>query len=145
MKFRDEGFQTTRIIAGVAIILAVSLWWWWAIGQEQAQTRDIQRTHDALIIQTAFEQLFQHDRSYLGAAEGGCEEIGVSVRRCRLRDYFRDINQLADPGKYDYIMSVVPTKTEYEVTFQLERGYGDLKAGQHTISPEGIQQGELVD
>lgn len=134
--------QYRRLIVWTAcglVILIVAGLWWWRIGIEQARARDIQRVSDAIVIQTAFEKMFQHDRSYAKAAVKGCDQIGLSVRRCSLRDYNIDINQVFDPGKYEYVVSQVPDQTTYEVTFTLERNYEGLARGAHTITPGGIK------
>jgi hypothetical protein len=125
-------------VCGIVIIVVMILWFW-RIGIEQSRARDIQRMSDAMVIQTAFEKMFQHDRSYANAAVKGCDQVGMSIRRCGLREYYKNINQIFDPGKFDYVVTKVPDKTTYEVTFTLERDYEGLTRGDHTITPEGIK------
>ncbi len=131
--------KNLKIIASFLIVIGIAALWIWGVRYEQARARDLQRMADALIIQTAFEQMYQHDRSYGLAAYNGCDEAGMSVRRCQLRDYYLDINILRDPGKYDYNVTEVPTETSYEITFWLEKDHDDFAKGVHTISPEGIK------
>ncbi len=123
----------------IVVFIVIGALWLWGIKHEEARARDMQRISDALIIHTAFEKMYQHDRSYAAASDHGCEEAGESIRRCKLRDYYRDINVLKDPGRTDYVVTVVPTEKNYEVTFWLEKNHAGLNKGSHTISPEGIK------
>ncbi|MBU0707790.1 hypothetical protein KKG41_05465 [Patescibacteria group bacterium] len=132
-------FNKTKIIVIVAVIIVVSAGWIWWIAHENKRSRDIERLRHAHIIQNAFEQMYQHDRSYEAAAERGCSEEGQSVRKCQLRDYYKDMPKLYDPGNKDYVVTQVPSRDNYEVTFWLELGYGDVEKGEHKISPEGIK------
>ncbi|MFA6198449.1 MAG: hypothetical protein WC734_04865 [Patescibacteria group bacterium] len=135
-----QRYRQAIIWAGCGLItISIGLVWIWRIGIEQVRARDIQRVSDAVTIQTAFEKMFQHDRSYANAAVKGCDKVGQSVRRCSLREYYKDINQIFDPGKFDYVVTKVPDKTTYEVTFTLERNYEGITKGEHKITPEGIR------
>ncbi|MDD5567388.1 MAG: hypothetical protein PHH01_04305 [Patescibacteria group bacterium] len=139
MKAIWRWFLRARIFVPILLIVAVFALWQYAIAHEKARSRDLRRISDALTIQTAFEKMYLHDRGYTAAAEDGCEEIGQPVQQCNLHDYYREIDELRDPGKYGYVISKVPNRDGYEVTFQLEISHHDLKKGQHTISQEGIE------
>lgn len=132
------GFNKIKTIVYVIVIVGVSVLWILNVRHEQARSRDIQRIADVLIIENAFEQMFQHDRSYSVAAYNGCDEEGMSIRRCQLRDYYLDINTMRDPGGFDYTITKVPTETSYEVSFWLEIDHEDFSKGKHVITPEGI-------
>ena len=108
------------------------------INQEKAKTRDAKRIADIVQIQAAFEFLFNDTNSYEQAASGGCDKTGDSVSKCNLESYLPDIKTFHDPSGGNYIISQVPNDIDYEVIFELEKNYKDLKAGRHTLSSAGI-------
>lgn len=139
MEYYRYNYFKIRLLVYAFVVLALSGVAIWRIQVEQGRTRDVQRVADALRIQAAFEKLYLHDRSYAAAAEKGCEVVGQSVRRCRLRDYEEQIAELTDPGDFDYVVSRVPDRENFGVTFTLEHAHKSLAKGEHTISAEGIK------
>lgn len=109
------------------------------INQEKARTRDAKRMSDMTRVQAAFELMFNQTASYAMAATDGCSQTGMPVSSCALGTFLPSIGQFKDPGKYAYIVTAVPTELTYQVTFTLEKDYGTLKAGKHTLSPDGIK------
>ena len=109
------------------------------LNNEKAKARDAKRLSDITRIQAAFEFLYNDTASYEAAAQNGCSQPGMLVSQCNLSAYLPNIKQFRDPGKYKYIVSQVPTEESYEITFTLEKDYDSLRAGRHTLSPQGIQ------
>ncbi|MDP2684069.1 MAG: hypothetical protein Q8P20_03345 [bacterium] len=109
------------------------------LNNERSKTRDAKRMSDIVRIQAAFEFLYNNTASYEFAAVGGCESVGNLVSQCNLSKYMPTIAAIKDPGKFSYIVSTVPTEDDYQITFTLENSYDSYAAGQHVVSPAGIQ------
>lgn len=105
---------------------------------ERAKTRDALRLADLSRTQYAFEVMFFEKNSYKEAASG-CPKINDLVSQCALSQYLPNIAKISDPGKYQYKITKVPDDENFEVTFYLEKGHGDLRAGKHTLSNQGIK------
>ncbi|MFA6098835.1 MAG: hypothetical protein WCV50_03605 [Patescibacteria group bacterium] len=108
------------------------------LNQEKAKTRDARRLSDIARLQAAFEFLYKDTASYAGAAEGGCDQLNMLASQCNLKNYVNNVSQFTDPGQSSYLVTKVPAEDGYEITFNLEKNYGSLKSGKHTLSPEGI-------
>lgn len=108
------------------------------LSQERSRVRDARRMADMVRVQYAFETLYREQASYAEAA-GGCSQVEALVATCTLNTYLPTIAALKDPGGFAYRVTKVPDAKDYEVTFQLERGYDGLLAGKHTVSKNGIQ------
>ncbi|MFA5135073.1 MAG: hypothetical protein WC505_04815 [Patescibacteria group bacterium] len=108
------------------------------INSEKAKTRDAKRLSDMTRIQAAFEFLYNDTASYEGAALGGCGQPGMLVSQCNLTQYLPTLAEFIDPGTYSYTVQKAPDSEGYAVSFMLEKNYGSLRAGPHTLSPEGI-------
>lgn len=124
------------IVIGVAVVIGGGFL---LLNQERAHTRDARRVSDMARVQAAFELMFNEQASYAGAALNGCDQAGALVSTCNMSSYIPAIAQMVDPGKYSYVVSVVPTDETYQVTFTLEKDYGTFTAGTHTVSPSGIK------
>lgn len=109
------------------------------LNNEKAKTRDARRLADMARTQAAFELLYNATASYATASQDGCSQVGALLSQCNLSEYIPTIAQFSDPGKYSYQISQVPSAEGYEVTFSLEKQYGNLKSGKHTVSPAGIK------
>jgi len=124
------------IIAGVIIGGAFML-----LNQERTKVRDAKRLADITRIQAAFEFLYNDTASYILASQGGCDQAGTIVSQCNLANYLPGIRSVIDPvskGSSKYVISSVPNEESFEVTFFLEKSYGNFKAGKHILSPDGI-------
>lgn len=108
------------------------------LSQERSRVRDARRMADMVRVQYAFETLYREKASYADAATG-CGQVEALVATCALTSYYSSIAELKDPGRLAYRVTKVPDEKDYEVTFQLERGYDGLLAGQHTVSKNGIK------
>lgn len=139
MAWPHPGSLKVRLVIYCLVLAGVLTLLFLRVGNEQARARDIRRIADALIIRGAFERMYLHDRSYIAAADHGCDKAGVSIRQCNLRLYYREINELVDPGQQDYIVSQVPSETNYEVTFWLELDHSGLAKGRRTVTADGIR------
>lgn len=105
---------------------------------QQAQTRDAIRLADMARLEAAFALLSYKTSSYAQAAQG-CPNAGDPVSQCTLGNYLPTITSLDDPGKGAYRITEVPTDTRFGVSFTLERGFGSLAKGTHTLTPDGIR------
>lgn len=135
---RPSGLSLIELIVliglfGLTILLGIFL-----LGNERARTRDAQRLADMNRVQAAFQILYFEKASYAAAAEG-CPRVGDDVADCGLGRYLAGFSVLRDPGKYAYTISKVPDQDGYEVAFTLERSYGTLEAGSHTLTKNGIR------
>ena len=109
------------------------------LNQEKAKARDAKRLSDITRVQAAFEFLYHDTANYALAAQNGCDKAGMLVSQCNLKQYLPSIAQFRDPGGYSYAISGVPSEEGYEVTFNLEKSYYNLKAGKHTLTHNGIK------
>jgi len=109
------------------------------LNEERAKIRDAKRLADIVRIQAAFEFLYNDTASYALAAQSGCSRENSLVSQCNLKRYLPSISQFGDPGENNYVVSQVPTGDSYEITFYLEKSYYNLRAGKHTLSPQGIK------
>ncbi len=135
----SKGFTLIQLLVWVLIASAVFGGFFYLLNSEHAKTRDAKRLADMSRVQAAFEFLFAQNASFAKAADGGCNTVGVHVNLCKLSSVIPDIATLSDPGSFSYVVSRVPDDEGYQVTFQLERSYGNLKAGAHAISQDGFQ------
>jgi len=109
------------------------------LNNEKAKTRDAKRLSDISRLQAAFQLLYNETASYQQASQGGCDQVGVLVSTCNLANYIPTIAQVKDPGRYSYRVTRVPSQEGFEITFNLEKSYGSLVAGKHTLSQSGIK------
>lgn len=105
---------------------------------ERARTRDTLRVADMTRVAASFAVLYAQQASY-SAAAGGCGTVGDDIRSCTLPAVVPSVADLVDPGKFSYTVSRVPDAEDFGVRFRLERGYGSLAAGTHTLTKAGIQ------
>jgi hypothetical protein len=108
------------------------------LGNERAKTRDAQRLADMTRVQAAMQLLYFEKMSYIEAADG-CKQAGDAVAACGLGRYLPGFGTLRDPGKFAYTVGEVPDIDSYRFDFTLERGYGNLSAGKHSLTKSGIQ------
>ncbi len=139
MKLNQKGISLVTILVIVIILGAIIGGGFLLLNQERSKTRDAKRMADMARIQAAFEFLYNDTASYELAATGGCDTAGVSVNKCNLSKYLPTIANIADPGKFHYVVSEVPTEENYTVTFTLENSYDTYQAGQHQLSAAGIK------
>lgn len=135
---RENGFSLVEGLIVILLVFAVVALGIAQLNNERAQVRDARRISDMVRVAAAFDIMFAESNSYAGAAIG-CGQVAVLVSTCKLQTYVSDITTLLDPGKNQYVVTGVPDNDSYEVTFVLERGYGTLTAGKHTVSELGIQ------
>lgn len=117
---------------GVVIIVGSLL-----LSAERARTRDAKRVADMIRLSAGFALLYSQKASYAAAA-AGCPTVGADPTRCSLNQVVVGLGQIKDPGRFHYTISRVPDATDFGVTFRLERTYGTLLAGTHTLSKSGI-------
>lgn len=137
---RNQFGMSTVIILTIIITIGVVVGGgFFLFNQERAKTRDARRMSDMARLQAGFEMLYNERASYSDAALSGCAAAGALVNTCNLSSYISGIAQITDPGGDNYTVTVVPSETTYQVSFTLEKKYGNFVAGKHTLSPEGIK------
>lgn len=109
-----------------------------ALSIERARTRDAVRIADMTRVAAAFAILHAQQASYASAAEG-CSAVGDLVSACTLDTGVVGLGSLKDPSKYTYTVTRVPDRDDFAVSFHLERRYGSLAAGTHSLTKAGIQ------
>ena len=135
----QKGLTVVQLLIGILIFGIIIGGGFVLINQEKAKTRDAKRISDITRLQAAFEFLFNETNSYEGAAENGCSKLNDSASLCNLQKYLPSISDFRDPSGGNYTIITVPTEDNYEITFHLERSYGEFRAGKHTLSPSGIK------
>ncbi len=135
----EHGLSLIQILILVAVFGLLIGGGFLLLNNEKAKTRDAKRLSDITRIQAAFEFLYNQTASYTAAAQDGCDQAGMLASQCNLSAYIPAIRQFRDPGKYQYVVTTVPGDDAYAVTFQLEKEYYNLTAGQHVLTQDGIQ------
>lgn len=134
---KRNGFTLTEtLIIGtiVGLILIVGSV---VLSSERARTRDAKRIADITRLASGFALLFAEKASYAPAA-AGCPKVGDPATNCTFSASLTT-EAVNDPGSFKYIVSRVPDKDNFGVTFHLEKKYGSLEAGTHTLSKIGVQ------
>jgi hypothetical protein len=134
----NTGFKIVEGLVVVGLILALVAVGLALLNNERAQVRDAHRLADMILIASAFDVMHNETNSYADAARG-CSEVRQLVSQCELTTYLGPVQGIVDPGGHEYIVTKVPTAKSYEITFTLERAYGSLSAGNHTLSELGIR------
>ena len=131
------GFTLTETLIVGAIfglfVLAGTL----ILGSERARTRDAIRIADMTRLSAGFALLYGQKATYADAAVG-CPTVGSNAALCTLTDVEVGVSTIKDPGTFSYTMLRVPDVDDYAVKFRLERSYGTLKAGEHSLTKSGI-------
>ncbi len=133
-----RGFSLTETLItgalfGILVIVSTML-----LSMERARTRDAQRLTDMTRIASGFALLYAQNASYADAAVG-CPTVNTAAAKCTLTDVLPGLTDLKDPGRFSYIVSSVPDRENFGIGFHLERRYGTLAAGAHTLTKNGIQ------
>lgn len=123
----------TGALVGVLVIVGTLL-----LSSERARTRDVQRLADMTRLSSGFALLFATKASYSDAAVG-CPKVGSNAAACTLTEVLPGLEKVADPGRFQYTVTKVPDRDNFGIQFQLERRYGSLGAGAHTLTKQGIR------
>lgn len=107
------------------------------LSAERARTRDMKRVADMTRLSAGFALLYGQKATYADAA-AGCPTVGSDATKCTLTSALNGLSDIKDPGRYAYTVAQVPDRLDYGISFHLERSYGTLKAGQHTLTKTGI-------
>lgn len=105
---------------------------------ERSRTRDAKRIADMTMLASGFALLYAEQASYEPAA-AGCSKVGDPAASCAVIPALGETEALKDPGRFTYKVSRVPDKEDFGISFRLERRYGGLAAGPHTLSKSGIK------
>ncbi|MBI3572886.1 MAG: hypothetical protein HY092_01660 [Candidatus Kerfeldbacteria bacterium] len=108
------------------------------LSTERARSRDAERVADMTRLAGGFALLYAEKASFADAATG-CSQVGVNAATCTLRDIVQGLDAIKDPGRYSYKVTRIPDRDDFGISFHLERRYGSLLAGMHTLSKAGIQ------
>jgi len=122
----------TGALFGLAILVSSLL-----LSSERARTRDAERIADMTRLASGFALLYAQDASYSSAA-AGCANIGSLASACSLNSVIGDTGTLRDPGRFRYTVSQVPDRNDFGIAFHLERRYGQLLPGSHTLTKTGV-------
>ncbi len=133
-----RGFSLTEILVtgalfGLLIVITTLL-----LSMERARTRDAERLTDMTRLSSGFALLYAEKASYADAAVG-CPKVGGNASACTLTDVLPGLDGLKDPGRFGYTVSQVPDRDNFGIRFRLERRHGDLAAGAHTLTKNGIR------
>lgn len=139
MKRRGFTLTETLIISalfGLVLVIGSLL-----IANERAHTRDMKRLADMNLLAGGFAVMYTDKASYADAAVG-CSKVGDQADKCSLPTMTK-LEPVQDPGSYKYLVTRVPDKDSFGVSFRLERSYNNLTAGTHILSPSGISQSTI--
>lgn len=132
------GFTLTETLIVGALFGLLAIISTFLLSAERARTRDAKRIADMTRLASGFAALYTKNASYADAA-AGCPKVGLSAARCRLTDVVSGLDAIRDPGRFSYTVSRVPDQEDFGIRFRLERRYGTLAAGVHTLSKNGIR------
>lgn len=134
-----RGLTLIRLLVWILIVAGVLAVIFLFVAREQARARDAVRVADMARLAAAFELLRADRASYADAATNGCSQVGAGVSTCNLSHYLPTISSFRDPKGGAYVVTEVPSKDGYAVSFTLERGYRELQKGSHLLTPSGIR------
>jgi len=134
----QKGLSLIELLLFAALIALLLVLGVLLVNNERAKTRDAVRLADITQFRYAFEVMFFEKNSYQEASTG-CSKINDLASQCSLTKYLPEVAKIADPGKFSYKISQIPSDQNFEITFYLEKGYNGLKAGKHTLSKDGIK------
>ncbi|MBI5466702.1 MAG: hypothetical protein HY975_00595 [Candidatus Kerfeldbacteria bacterium] len=135
---KRTGFTLTETLIVGALFGTVIIAGTLLLSVERARTRDAKRVADMVRLAAGFSLLYSQKASYADAATG-CPAVNANPNTCTLGDVVSGLGQIHDPGRFAYIVTQVPNKDDFGITFQLERNYGALFAGKHVLSKSGIR------
>jgi len=138
-KNNNYGISLLQVIIIVIIASAIIGGAFLLLNGEKAKTRDAKRLSDITRIQAAFELLYNQSASYAPSSQSGCNQAGMLVSQCNLKQFIPTISQIKDPGSNTYKVTGVPGDQGFAISFTLEKAYGNLAAGKHTLTQNGIQ------
>lgn len=134
---KQKGFSLTETLIVGAVFGLVLVIGTFLLGAERARTRDAKRVADMTRLSGGFAVLYAAKASYIDAATG-CAHVNDLANLCTLPSV--GVNEaVRDPGQYSYRVARVPDRDDFGISFRLERPYGDLPAGVHTLSKNGIR------
>lgn len=133
-----RGFSLTEILITGALFGLVLVITTLLLSMERARTRDAERLTDMTRLSSGFALLYAQKASYADAA-AGCPTVGANANTCALTDVLPGLDTLKDPGRFSYTVSQVPDRDDFGIRFRLERNHGQLTAGSHTLSKNGIR------
>ena len=157
MRTNSKGFTLIELLVVIAIIGLLSTLAVIALNSARQKSRDSKRAADIKQVMTALELYFADQNGYpstsgaaqtLGADGGNYKSLcstGFSATSCTGTTYMglvpkaptpQDGSCLAANNNYSYTSA---DGTSYSITFCIGTQTGDLVAGLHTASPNGIQ------
>jgi len=144
----NAGFSLMELLVFVAIVGLLATLSIASLESARQKARDVKRTADIKQFMTVLDIYFNDNNSYpeeftpivLGDANYSCfdEDGFVAVCDANGKTYIKNVPSNPTPkgANYTYASSSGDT---YELTFQLERGVGDIVEGAHIATPEGIK------
>lgn len=136
---KPKGLSMIQVLVLLLIVLVVGAGVFLFVREERSKARDAKRMADMARLSAGFFELYATEGSFTSAALNGCSQEGVSVATCNLSPYISDISSFKDPQGTSYIVQGVPGEASFVVVFNLEREYSSFRAGQHVLTPDGIQ------
>lgn len=155
-KSNNKGFTLIELLVVIAIIGLLSTLAVVALNSARQKSRDSKRVADVKQVQTALELYFADANGYPTAASA--VELGVSPQKALCTGGWTDScssgttymglvpakpmpadTATCQAGTANQYMYTSANGTTYSLTFCLGGAVGDLIAGVHTASPNGIQ------
>lgn len=127
-------FSVLSILALAALLVGYLL----MDNHNQRAFRDLQRLADMRNIQAEFEMIYAEENTYQTIADLDCV-AGKKLSSCRLFDYIPEIDSILDPGAYSYVIKETPNDNSYVIGFTLEGEIDGFNAGEHLLTPAGIE------
>ena len=139
MKKTNKGFTLIELLVVIAIIGVLSTLAVVALGNARVKSRDAKRVSDMRQIMSALELYYNDVGIYpTEVTMGGSIANGTTVYMAVVPSNPSPNNDVNCPSASNYDYTNIDTNTSYIITYCLGGTTGDVVAGTHRVSPNGL-------
>ena len=139
-KHNQSGFTLIELLVVIAIIGILSTLAVVALGSARVKSRDAKRVADMRQVMSALELYYNDAGNYPTNITPGSALTynGTTTYMAQIPSNPSPNNDGNCPANVNYLYSMVSTNTSYVITYCLGGAIGDLDAGTHRATPNGL-------